>query len=68
MTCFWRSFKYIRSAAHRGLAADYCRSRMVVGDLRIGKMPSFDFVIVHVCRMCARFRRMSRRRHFMRQI
>lgn len=38
------------------------------GSLHIGKMRSFDFVIVHGCRMCAKSRRVRHRRHFMRRI
>lgn len=48
--------------------AGYCRSHMGAGSLRIGKMRSFDFVIVHDCRMCAKSRRVRHRRHFMRRI
>ena len=40
----------------------------VAGSLHIGKMPDFDFVIVHGCRMCAKSRRVSHCRHFMRRI
>lgn len=39
--------------------AGYCRSHMGAGSLHIGKMRSFDFVIVHGCRMCAKSRRVS---------
>ena len=38
----------------------------VAGSLHIGKMRSFDFVIVHGCRMWAKSRRVSHCRHFMR--
>lgn len=40
----------------------------VAGSLHIGKMPDFNFVIVHGCRMCAKSRRVSHCRHFMRRI
>ena len=66
--CFWRGFRYIRSAAHLGLAAGCCRSRMVAGSLHIGKMSGFEFVIVHVCQMCAKSRSVSHRRHFMHRV
>ena len=40
----------------------------VAGSLHIVKMPNFNFVIVHGCRICAKFRRVRYRRHFMRRI
>ena len=40
----------------------------VAGSLHIGKMRSFDFVIVHGCRIYAKSRRVSHCRHFMRRI
>ena len=40
----------------------------VAGSLHIGKMPDFDFVIVHGCRIYAKSRRVSHCRHFMRRI